>query len=85
MVGFDQFNRAFARRENFMSKHVLAIEPQFVLEPPEREESLKAEAEELWSQEAIVHARAENRIMPEQSREQLQRLINGVDIKRLML
>ncbi len=68
-----------------MSKHVLAIEPRLAIEPLEREESLKAEAEQLWSQEAIVHARAENRIMPEQSREQLQRLILGVDIKRLML
>ncbi len=68
-----------------MSKHVLAIEPRLAIEPPEREESLKAEAEALWSQEAIVHARAENRIMPEQSREQLQRLILGIDIKRLML
>jgi len=68
-----------------MSKHVLAIEPQLFVEPPEREETLKFQAEEQWNQEAIVHARAENRILPEQSREQLQRLILGSDLKRLLL
>ncbi len=68
-----------------MSKHVLALEPTLAMEPPEREETLKAHAEEHWNQEAIVHARAESRIMPEQSREQLQRLVFGLDIKRQLL
>lgn len=68
-----------------MSKPVMAIEPELTFAAPEREEPRNGAAEELWSQEALVHARAENRILPEQSREQLQRLILGMDIKRLML
>lgn len=68
-----------------MSKHVLALEPQLAIEPPEREETLKFQAEELWSQEELVHARGENSIRPEESREHLQVMLAATDYKRLIL
>jgi hypothetical protein len=75
--------RAFARRRIPMAKHVLAIQPQLAVEPGAHEEYL-ARPEEIWNQEQEVHARAVSK-RPEESREQVQSLIPGLDLKRLVL
>lgn len=66
-----------------MAKHVLALQPQLAEAPGEQEEHLAA-YQNNWNQEQEVHARGryEN---PESYQEQLQRLLPGMDLKRLVL
>ncbi len=66
-----------------MNKQVLALAPQLAAEAPAHEEPVVLAAEQ-WNQEQEVHARAQS-LQPENHREQLQRLLPGLDLKRLIL
>lgn len=73
----------FCPKEIPMSNHVLAIQPQLAVEPGEQE-AHQAAAEYEWNQEQEVHARSLPQL-PENRREQLQRLLPAMDLKRLIL
>jgi hypothetical protein len=66
-----------------MKNSILALKPEIVVAQGEPELH-SAPKGELWNQEQEVHNRVPNE-RPETAREQLQRLVPGMDYKRMIL
>ncbi len=67
-----------------MNNPVLALPPQLAAEAEAHEEPRQLHTAQEWNQEQEVHARAIH-LRPENHREQLQRLLPGMNLQRSVL